>query len=317
MAEYALLGNDSLKLRLRTALARGALSHALLITGPEGSGKKTLALQLCAALQCTSSDAPCLRCAQCRKVLDHAHADVLTIDEAEKASIPVQRVREACAEMSIRPNEGKKKIFLFPNAQKLNEQGQNALLKCMEEPPRYGVFLLLAEQAEQLLPTVRSRCTQLRMQPLTQQVLVEALQLRFPQESLESISAAARRSEGYLGRAEQSLRAGETLPAQSQQFVDALVQGGAGALLRVLIPMEKLKREALRPILLQWRALVCGALSFRRTGSAPWPQCAELARSRTDAALLTAADVLAQALQRLESNVSPAHLCGALSILLR
>ncbi len=317
MAECTLLGNELLKRRLRAALARGTLSHALLITGPEGAGKKTLTRWLCAALQCTRQDAPCCACAQCRKVLDRAHPDVISVDEPEKATIGVQRVREACADMSIRPNEGNRKIFVFPNAQKLTEQAQNALLKCMEEPPSYGVFLLLAEEPEQLLPTVRSRCAELRMQPLPHEALLAALRARFPEQSEEELSAAARRSEGYLGRAEASLRAGEALCEQSRQFAEAYARGGAGALLRVLVPMEKLKRDALRPILAEWRALVCGALTLRHTGAAPWPQCAEIARNRSDAALLAAADALQKALGQLDANVSPAHLCGALSILLR
>ena len=148
------LGNDGLKQRLSTALAKGQLSHCYLLTGPVGSGKRTLAKHLAAAMQCTGENRPCLQCPQCRKVLSGVHPDLITVDDPEKKNIPVKLVRDACADLFIRPNEGQKKIYLFPRAQDLNPQGQNTLLKCIEEPPAYGVFLLLAEHAEQLLSLI-------------------------------------------------------------------------------------------------------------------------------------------------------------------
>ena len=87
---------------------------------------------------------------------------ICIVDDPEKKTIPVKLVRDACTDLYIRPNEGQRKIYLFPRAQDLNQQGQNVLLKSIEEPPPYGTFLLLAEHAEQLLPTIRSRCVELR-----------------------------------------------------------------------------------------------------------------------------------------------------------
>ena len=153
----ALLGNDALKQRLSAALAKGQLSHCYLISGPEGAGKRTLAKLLAAAMQCTATKKPCCRCPQCRKALDGMHPDIITVDDPEKKGVSVKLVREACADLYIRPNEGAKKIYIFPRAQELNPQGQNALLKCIEEPPAYGVFFLLTDNASRLLPTIRSR----------------------------------------------------------------------------------------------------------------------------------------------------------------
>ena len=159
----ALLGNDTLKQRLSALQAKGKLTHSFLLTGPEGSGRHTLARILCAAMQCTApGERPCGVCPQCRKVLDGAHPDICIVDDPEKKTIPVKLVRDACTDLYIRPNEGQRKIYLFPRAQDLNQQGQNVLLKSIEEPPPYGTFLLLAEHAEQLLPTIRSRCVELR-----------------------------------------------------------------------------------------------------------------------------------------------------------
>ena len=146
----ALLGNDTLKQRLSALQAKGKLTHSFLLTGPEGSGRHTLARILCAAMQCTApGERPCGVCPQCRKVLDGAHPDICIVDDPEKKTIPVKLVRDACTDLYIRPNEGQRKIYLFPRAQDLNQQGQNVLLKSIEEPPPYGTFLLLAEHAEQ------------------------------------------------------------------------------------------------------------------------------------------------------------------------
>ena len=167
----ALLGNDTLKQRLSALQAKGKLTHSFLLTGPEGSGRHTLARILCAAMQCTApGERPCGVCPQCRKVLDGAHPDICIVDDPEKKTIPVKLVRDACTDLYIRPNEGQRKIYLFPRAQDLNQQGQNVLLKSIEEPPPYGTFLLLAEHAEQLLPTIRSRCVELRLSPLPEAV---------------------------------------------------------------------------------------------------------------------------------------------------
>lgn len=144
----ALLGNDTLKQRLSALQAKGKLTHSFLLTGPEGSGRHTLARILCAAMQCTApGERPCGVCPQCRKVLDGAHPDICIVDDPEKKTIPVKLVRDACTDLYIRPNEGQRKIYLFPRAQDLNQQGQNVLLKSIEEPPPYGTFLLLAEHA--------------------------------------------------------------------------------------------------------------------------------------------------------------------------
>ena len=109
----ALLGNAVLKQRLTSALDKGQSSHCYLITGARGSGKRTLASLLAAALQCTHSVKPCGQCPQCRKVLGGVHPDVITVDEEEKKTLSVKAVRNACTDLYIRPNEGKKKIYIF------------------------------------------------------------------------------------------------------------------------------------------------------------------------------------------------------------
>lgn len=312
------LGNEPLKQRLASVLANGKLHHSYLLCGPAGSGKHTLARLLCAAMECTAAEKPCLRCPQCHKVLHGTHPDIITVDDPDRKTLPVKLIRDTCADLYVRPNEGAKKIYLIPRAQDLNPQGQNALLKCMEEPPAYGVFLLLTDNAERLLPTVRSRCVELRLQPLADAVLLPALRERFPQAEESGLHSAAARSGGYLGQAETLLRENSTdLFPQTKSFLAAYCAKDPVALLRVLVPMEKIKREALRPILTQWYELLASALTAHAGQTALRPECAQVASARSAAALLSSIDALKAALVRLDANVGPGHICGALSILLR
>ncbi len=312
------LGNEPLKQRLASVLANGKLHHSYLLCGPAGSGKHTLARLLCAAMECTAAEKPCLRCPQCHKVLHGTYPDIITVDDPDRKTLPVKLIRDTCADLYVRPNEGAKKIYLIPRAQDLNPQGQNALLKCMEEPPAYGVFLLLTDNAERLLPTVRSRCVELRLQPLADAVLLPALRERFPQAEESALRSAAARSGGYLGQAETLLRENSIdLFPQTKSFLAAYCAKDPVALLRVLVPMEKLKREALRPILTQWYELLASALTAHAGQTALRPECAQVASARSAAALLSSIDALKAALVRLDANVGPGHICGALSILLR
>ena len=157
MSFDALLGNEQLKNDLTISLQTGHISHCCLITGPEGSGKHTLARLLAAAILCQGRDRPCLTCHPCRKVLEGLHPDFITVDDPEHKTVSVDVIRQARADIFVQPNESDRKIYLFPRAQDMGLPGQNALLKVLEEPPAYAVFLLLADNPEKLLPTVRSR----------------------------------------------------------------------------------------------------------------------------------------------------------------
>ena len=98
--------------------------------------------------------------------MDGSHPDFITVDDPEKKTVTVDLIRQARADVYIQPNESEYKIYMFPRAQDMGLPGQNALLKILEEPPKYGVFLLLTDNPDKLLPTVRSRCTELNMQAL-------------------------------------------------------------------------------------------------------------------------------------------------------
>lgn len=312
-----LLGNERLKDNLTESLAKGHISHCYLISGPEGSGKHTLARLLAAAILCQGKDKPCGVCAPCRKVLDGNHPDYIIVDDPEKKTVPVELIRQARADMFIQPNESEHKIYQFPRAQDMGLPGQNALLKVLEEPPAYGVFLLLADNPDKLLPTVRSRCTELNMQALPPEILRKQLRMDFPKADPEDIEAAVTRSGGFLGQARTLLTQGVEVSPQTGQFVQAFAGRDALLLTQTLVPMEKWKREALTEILQQWLTLLEGALMRRSGGGAVSALSRELAQRRTAAELYSGVTALKKALDYTMSNVSPAAVCGWLSWELR
>lgn len=313
----ALLGNDQLKHNLTESLAKGRISHFYLISGPKGSGKHTLAKELATAILCQGSRKPCGVCEACRKMKDGMHPDFITVDDPEKKTVTVDLIRQARADIYIQPNESDHKIYLFPRAQDMGIPGQNALLKVLEEPPKYGVFLLLTDNPEKLLPTVRSRCTELKLLPLPEDILQTQLSRDFPQATPEDISAAIARSGGFLGQARDLLEGGAALSPQTEDFLRAIGEKNELLLTEVLAPMEKWKRDALAEILQQWLELLESALTSRSGLHALTPQARQLAKMRTGSDLHHCVQTLKQALEYTQSNVSPAAVCGWLAWELR
>ena len=314
MGFETLLGNQRLKDNLTAGVRRGRLSHFYLISGPQGAGKHTLARLLAAAALCRETDKPCLGCSACRKVMANTHPDFITVEDPEHKNVPVKMVRQIRDDMFIRPNEGEKKIYMFP--QELGIEGQNALLKVLEEPPAYGIFILLTDNAEKILPTVRSRCTELSLQPLPTQLLLETLAQRFPDQDRQTLQAAAQRSGGYLGQALSLMEDQEEDP-RTEAFLQSLLNRDTLGLLQVLVPMERLKRDQLVPVLQQWAELMQQALICRSGTSVLSESARRLAEVRSSAELLQAIRHLQKAIEYTRGNVSPAAVCGYLEWALR
>ena len=315
MSFDTLLGNDRLKQNLAESLAKNHISHFYLISGPRGSGKKTLAKLMAQAILCRGKRRPCGTCDACRKLLSGNHPDFITVEDPEHKNVAVKIVRQFREDVFIRPNESDYKIYLFP--QDLGVEGQNALLKILEEPPQYGVFFLLTDNPEKILPTVRSRCTELKMLSLPQQTLCSYLAARFPEASAEDVAAAAARSGGFAGQAVELLESGGAVPPQTENMVRALSEQNPLLLTEVLAPMEKWKRDALSDILQSWLELTEEALAFRSGVQALSPHARTLGQSRTPSELYDISRQLKKALEYTASNVSPAAVCGWLVWALR
>lgn len=312
MEFYEFLGNEQLKSRLSGMFRQEKAAHCYLITGPDGSGKHTLAALLTAALQCTERDRlPCRRCPQCRKVLSGNHPDVIFVDDETRKNIPVEQVRKTCADVYIRPNEGRRKIYVFPHAEKLSVPGQNTLLKILEEPPAYAVFLLLAPNPGLLLPTIRSRCAELHLSPLPESVLLPALRQRCPGHSDDAYRQAA--DSGYLGQAIAFLEAPEQSP-KTAAFLEAFAARNSLLMLETLTSMEKWKREQLLPILQEWQALLTEALSARYGVKTHSPALQAIRDRRTAREILNAIEELRLAETYCNANVGVGAICGALAV---
>ena len=317
MGFEGLLGNERLKENLRSSINRGRISHFYLISGPEGAGKRTLARLLAAAILCRGEDKPCRSCPSCRKVLGAGHPDFITIDDPEKKTVPVDLVRQARSDIYIQPNEADRKIYLFPRAHDMAEPSQNALLKILEEPPAYGVFILLTNNPQKLLPTVRSRCTELALTGLPETTLRQTLAARFPQAEPDMLSAAISRSGGYLGQAMALLESGTELPPQTRAFLEAYAARSAYGLVQALVPMEKYKRDALIEMLSQWVVMLEGALMHRSGAAAVTPMAKEISSARSGPELMHSIETLQTAIEYAQGNVSPAAICGHLAWALR
>jgi len=172
-----ILGHDRQKDILRRAVSSGRLAHAYLFEGPEGIGKRLMALALARAVFCIEGTG-CGSCSACRKVDHHNHPD-LHILEPDGASIKIEQIRGIQKELSYRPLEAKKKICLIDGADRMNPAAGNSLLKTLEEPTGSALIILLTARPEGVLQTIRSRCQRLPFarlpKEMLQQVLVERL----------------------------------------------------------------------------------------------------------------------------------------------
>ena len=195
-----LIGHAERTQRLRAAARRGP-AHAYLLHGPEGVGKRAIADAFAAFLLCEqANDDACDTCRQCTRTRAGTHPDLhVVIREEDRRDIRIEQVRALVRWLTLRPMMANRKVAIIDGAHLLNEQGQNALLKTLEEPPGAGVVVLVATRRSQLLPTVRSRCQAIGIDPLPRGEIERALRARGVPAADAVVLAA--QAEGSLGRA--------------------------------------------------------------------------------------------------------------------
>lgn len=167
---WNLLGHEWAMDMLRQHVTRHEIRHAYLITGATGLGKRTLALRLAQALNCEkpiSAGVPCLICRTCKQIESMAHPDLTIIQaEDEGGTLKVDQIREIQRTLNLKPYQSNYRVAIFLRFHEANDSAANALLKTLEEAPAHAVLILTAENPEQLLPTINSRCEILRLRPL-------------------------------------------------------------------------------------------------------------------------------------------------------
>lgn len=219
---HDIIGHERIKEHLQKAIEHNKISHAYILTGEEGMGRKMLARAFAMTLLCErSSQEPCMECHSCRQLLSGNHPDVIWVTHEKPASIGVDDIRLQINDtIQIKPYSSAYKIYIVDEAGKMTVQAQNALLKTIEEPPSYAILLLLTTNSEAFLPTILSRCIQLKLKPLRNSeisgYLTQSMKLK---ESQADVYAAFAR--GNLGKAIH-LAVSEEFQLMYQQVINLL-----------------------------------------------------------------------------------------------
>jgi DNA polymerase-3 subunit delta' len=200
-----LTGHRHLLELVARAATRGTLPPSVIFAGPTGVGKRMAAVALAQLMNCLTPGAhgatdACGECASCKRIARGVHADVLMIEPGETGSIKIDQVRDAIERAAYRPFEGRRRVVIVDDAEALNAEAQNALLKTLEEPPAASSFVLVTSRPDLLLPTVLSRCQRLRFGRLSP-ADVAAVLMRQHQFTDKDAHAAAALSDGSIGRA--------------------------------------------------------------------------------------------------------------------
>lgn len=238
-----ILGQESVKAYLNKALQRRHFSHAYIISGEEGMGKRMLASAFAQALLCDEGgEYTCGKCHSCIQFSTGNHPDVGWVTH-EKASIGVDEVRSQLVEpMLIKPYHSKYKVYIVDEAELLTVQAQNALLKTIEEPPEYGVILLLSANPDGFLQTIRSRCTMLKMVPLADgEIRQYLIRKGIPADRAEICAAFAR---GNLGKAI-ALSESEAFAHMRERLVGMLAKIRRMELSEIMEFIKQLKEDGL------------------------------------------------------------------------
>jgi DNA polymerase-3 subunit delta' len=232
---------------LKRDLAQNRVRHAYLFTGPEGVGKRTLAAEFARALLCSSPDAPCGQCRHCQLTARGSHPDLLTVApevsgrrvRAEK--IKIEPMRQLIYDLSLKPVEAKRRVARLLRFDAANVETMNAFLKTLEEPPGEVVILLTAQSADDLLPTIVSRCEVVALRPLPIEIVRDALVTRWlvPAERADLLAHLAG---GRLGWAVRMHGDQAALEAHAQRLDDLHALLGASRVERFAYA-ERLARE--------------------------------------------------------------------------
>lgn len=295
---------------LMPTLREGTFVHAYLISGMRGVGKRTLARLMAQYILCRGEkgDEPCGECPACMRVLDGTHPDVVRLlPEKDKKNITVEQVRALVALAGEHTYEGGRRILLIEQAERMNPQAQNALLKTLEEPQAENVFLLLCEDTSLLLPTIVSRCRGIKLHPWPDDVVLHALELAGTPP--EHRAEAAYLSGGSIGQALEM--AGDTAFWQRREEVmrDFFALTARSPILGVSNQWkdrreqaEELLRDVEEMLRTLWLAHV-GMVDFKQLAAYPEPW-QRLARQADDATFARLMDAVFEARRRRNNQVT-------------
>jgi DNA polymerase-3 subunit delta' len=315
---WNLVGHEWAVEMLKRDLALDRVRHAYLFTGPEGVGKRTLAAEFARALLCSSPDIPCGQCRPCTLAAKGAHPDLLIVAPVESGrrvraeKIRIEPVRQLIYDLSLKPVEAQRRVACLLRFDAANAEAMNAFLKTLEEPPGNTVILLTAERADELLPTIVSRCEIIALRPLPLGAVRDALitQWLVPAGHADLI---AHLSGGRLGWAVRMAQDKDALDARAQRLDDLRRLLGATRVERFAYA-DRLSREGsldriqdtLDLWLSFWRDVMLAAAgaSAPRTNPDREDEIRALAQSLPPAAASQALAALRRTGELLEKNVN-------------
>ena len=266
-------GEPRLSRRIREAAGRDALGHAVVLSGR--GDLDAAARFLAAAWQCRGTDRPCGVCPDCRKVFRNIHPDVVTVTDPDHKTISVEVLRRTAADACVLPNEGQRKVYIFPDCSLLDGKAQNVLLKVVEDGPRHAAFVFCAENSAVLLPTIRSRTAEWKLSPP-------------PETAAED--------------------------GQARRLCELICGGRAAELAAFCAELEnsRISREELKELLSDTRDLLVSGLAAVYTGQGDplAGQLAGLGRYR----LSSIVEKLGEFIRQCNFNIGVGHLLGALAV---
>lgn len=237
---FPLVGNEKVRDALCGALRAGKLPHAVLITGEEGQGKRTLADYLAKAIVCENQNRPCGECRNCSVANAGAHPDIVYVRRnTDKKEILIKQIQNVRADAIIKPHMASGRVFIIEEAERMNIYTQNAFLKILEEPPIGVTFILLASSRDALLPTVLSRTVAFNLSsPTLEQGLSVLLDGK---KDKETVIAALNKTHGNIGAAAALMRAKkkESASAVAEEFTERILNGDYYGMMTLLSPYEK------------------------------------------------------------------------------